>query len=97
MKAIIYIRNIEKFIIFSRNEDTAAKFCDLHNKNIECEIGSLETCFKESDIICTTTTSKIPLIEFEDIGKGCHLNVIGSHQPTMREVSSDIIIQSKIC
>ena len=95
MKAIMEIRNIEKFIIFSRNEDTAAKFCDLHNKNIECEIGSKKT-LKESDIICTTTTSKIPLIEFEDIGKGCHLNVIGSHQPTMREVSSDIIIQSKI-
>ena len=51
---------------------------------------------KDSNIICTTTPSKIPLIEFEDIRLGCHLNVIGSHQPTMREVSSDIIIQSKI-
>ena len=40
MKAIMEIRNIEKFIIFSRNEGTAAKFCDLHNKNIKCEIGS---------------------------------------------------------
>ena len=32
----------------------------------------------------------------KSIGPGCHLNVIGSHQPMMREVSSDIIIQSKI-
>ena len=95
MKAIMEIRNIEKFIIFSRNEDTAAKFCDLHKKNIKCEIGSKKT-LKKSDIICTTTSSKIPLIEFEDIRPGCHLNVIGSHQPMMREVSSDIIIQSKI-
>ena len=95
MKAIMEIRNIEKFIIFSRNEDTAAKFCDLHEKNIKCEIGSKKT-LKKSDIICTTTSSKIPLIKFEDIKPGCHLNVIGSHQPMMREVSSDIIIQSKI-
>lgn len=95
MKAIMEIRNIEKFIIFSRNEDTAAKFCDLHKKNIKCEIGSKKT-LKKSDIICTTTSSKIPLIKFEDIRPGCHLNVIGSHQPMMREVSSDIIIQSKI-
>ena len=95
MKAIMEIRNIEKFIIFSRNEGTAAKFCDLHNKNIKCEIGSKKT-LKESDIICTTTPSKIPLIEFESIRLGCHLNVIGSHQPMMREVSSDIIIHSKI-
>ena len=95
MKAMMEIRNIEKFIIFSRNEDTAAKFCDLHKKNIKCEIGSKKT-LKKSDIICTTTPSKIPLIKFEDIRPGCHLNVIGSHQPMMREVSSDIIIQSKI-
>ena len=95
MKAIMEIRNIEKFIIFSRNEDTAAKFCDLHKKDIKCEIGSKKT-LKKSDIICTTTSSKIPLIKFEDIRPGCHLNVIGSHQPMMREVSSDIIIQSKI-
>ena len=95
MKAMMEIRNIEKFIIFSRNEDTAAKFCDLHKKNIKCEIGSKKT-LKKSDIICTTTSSKIPLIKFEDIRPGCHLNVIGSHQPMMREVSSDIIIQSKI-
>ena len=95
MKAIMEIRNIEKFIIFSRDKGTAAKFCDLHNKNIKCEIGSKKT-LKESDIICTTTPSKIPLIEFESIRSGCHLNVIGSHQPMMREVSSDIIINSKI-
>ena len=95
MKAIMEIRNIKKFIIFSRNAGTAAKFCDLHNKNIKCEIGSKKT-LKKSDIICTTTPSKIPLIEFESIKPRCHLNVIGSHQPMMREVSSDIITQSKI-
>ena len=94
MKAIMEIRNIEKFIIFSRNESTAAKFCDLHIKisNVKLDPKTL----KESDIICTTTPSKIPLIEFESIRLGCHLNVIGSHQPMMREVSSDIIIHSKI-
>ena len=95
MKAIMEIRNIEKFIIFSRSKSTAAKFCDLHSKNIKCEIGSKKT-LKESDIICTTTPSKIPLIEFESIRLGCHLNVIGSHRPKMREVSSDIITHSKI-
>ena len=51
---------------------------------------------KEADIICTTTPSQFPLIEFENIKSGSHLNVIGSHQPIMREVSSDIVVQSKI-
>lgn len=95
MKAIMKVRKIEKFIIFSRNIDTAAKFCDSHNIKENCEIGSKET-LKEADIICATTPSKIPLIEFKNIQSGCHLNAIGSHQPMMREISSDIVIHSKI-
>ena len=95
MKAIMEVRKIEKFIIFSRNKDTASIFCNSHSKNVKCEIGSKET-LKEADIICTTTPSKIPLIEFDNIKSGCHLNVIGSHQPMRREVSSDIVIHSKI-
>ena len=95
LEAIIKIRKIKKFIIFSRDNKTATKFCDSHSKKINCEIGSQET-LKQADIICTTTPSKFPLIEFGNIKSGCHLNVIGSHQPMMREVSSDIVIHSKI-
>ncbi len=95
IKSITEVRNIKKLIVFSRNENTARKFCDSHSKIIKCEIGSQEN-LKEAEIICTTTPSQFPLIEFDNIKSGCHLNVIGSHQPIMREVSSDIIIHSKI-
>ena len=95
IKSIMKVRKIKKFIVFSRNKNTAVKFCDSHSKRIKCEIGSQET-LKKADIICTTTPSQLPLIEFRNIKSGCHLNVIGSHQPMMREVSSDIVIHSKI-
>ena len=95
LDAIMKIRNIKKFIIFSRNNNNASKFCNLHSKKVHCEIGSKNT-LKKADIICTTTPSQFPLIELENIKSGCHLNVIGSHQPIMREVSSDIVIYSKI-
>ena len=95
IKAMMEVRKIQKFIIFSRSKINAKKFCRIHSKNINCEIGSLQA-LKEADIICTTTTSKSPLIKFDDIKSDCHLNIIGSHQPEMREVSSDIVTQSKI-
>tara|TARA_Y100000996_G_scaffold398050_1_gene365723 strand:- start:786 stop:1727 length:942 start_codon:yes stop_codon:yes gene_type:complete len=95
VKSIMKVRKIKKFIVFSRNKKTAGKFCDSHSKKIKCEIGYKET-LKEADIICTTTPSEHPLIEFSDIRSGSHLNVIGSHQPMMREVSTDIVTQSKV-
>ena len=95
LTAIKKVRKIQKYMIFSRSEINAEKFCKTHSKKVKCEIGSIEK-LKEADIICTTTPSKSPLFEFHNIKSGCHMNVIGSHQPRMREVSSDIIIQSKI-
>ncbi len=95
LKAMINVRKIQKFMIFSRSEIHAEKFCKTHSEKVKCEIGSIEK-LKEADIVCTTTPSKSPLFEFNNLKTGCHLNVIGSHRPRMREVSSDIVIQSKI-
>ena len=95
IKAMMEVRKIHKFIVFSRTKKNAEIFCNKHSKKIKCEIGSLQT-LKEADIICTTTPSKSPLIEFYDIKSNCHLNIIGSHKPEMREISSDIVTQSKI-
>ena len=95
LTAMKKVRKIQKFLIFSRSDLNAKQFCKAHSKRIRCEIGSHKK-LKEADIICTTTPSESPLFEFHNIKPGCHMNVIGSHQPRMREVSSDIIIQSKI-
>ena len=92
---MINVRKIQKFMIFSRSEIHAEKFCKTHSEKVKCEIGSIEK-LKEADIVCTTTPSKSPLFEFNNLKTGCQLNVIGSHRPKMREVSSDIVIQSKI-
>jgi ornithine cyclodeaminase/alanine dehydrogenase-like protein (mu-crystallin family) len=33
---------------------------------------------QDSDVICTVTASKEPLVSFEHIKPGCHINAVGA-------------------
>ena len=51
---------------------------------------------KRAEIICTCTTSAIPLFELKDLGSGAHINAIGSYRPTTREIGSDVVRKASI-
>src|SRR5262249_34231697 len=53
-------------------------------------------CVSNSDVICTCTTSVKPLFSGELIRAGTHLNLIGTFQPTAREVDSVAIQRSRV-
>jgi alanine dehydrogenase len=49
-----------------------------------------------ADIICTTTTSRVPVVKKEWIKKGAHINAIGADAPGKQELDSDILKEAKI-
>jgi ornithine cyclodeaminase/alanine dehydrogenase-like protein (mu-crystallin family) len=55
-----------------------------------------EQCARESDVICTCSTSTVPLFHGAWLRPGCHLNLIGAFRPSAREVDDATIIRSKI-
>ena len=95
IEAVLEVRPIEKIIVFSRSKSSAEKFCSTLDNQVQCEIGEKESLL-EADIVCTTTPASSPLFEADRIKPGCHLNVVGSHQPSSREVPTDLVARSKI-
>ena len=95
IKAVLEVRPIEKIIVFSRSKPSAEKFCSTLANQVQCEIGEKESLL-EADIVCTTTPASSPLFEADRIKPGSHLNVVGSHQPSFREVPTDLVTRSKI-
>jgi ornithine cyclodeaminase/alanine dehydrogenase-like protein (mu-crystallin family) len=69
---------------------------------MENELGlSIEICndqnvLKDAQIICTATTSSVPVFDDKYISKETHINAIGSYQPGKREIPSATIARSKI-
>ena len=95
IEAVLAVRPIEKIIVFSRSKPSAEKFCSTLANQVQCGIGKKESLL-EADIVCTTTPASSPLFETDKIKPGCHLNVVGSAQPSFREVPTALVARSKI-
>ncbi|MBI1884280.1 MAG: ornithine cyclodeaminase family protein [Chlamydiae bacterium] len=55
---------------------------------------SAQSCVEGADIICTTTPSRKPLIEFSWLKKGCHINAMGADAPGKQELHPMILKKS---
>jgi ornithine cyclodeaminase/alanine dehydrogenase-like protein (mu-crystallin family) len=78
----------------SRSERFAESLAEHHR--LQVEPVDAATCAKESDVICTCTTSSVPLFDGELVHEGTHLNLVGTFQPENREVDDALVARSRI-
>ena len=90
------MREIEQAWVYSLNPEHTQLFtqemADVGSipKNVKA-FSSSAKALKETDLVCTATTSTTPVISFEHLKTGAHLNAVGSFQPTMQEIDSKTI------
>ena len=96
LKAILLVRKINKINLWARDKVKANQFLD-SLKDLKIDIKIFDTCkdlASGSDIIITTTPSKIPLLEFDWIKKGTHITAMGSDAEQKNELHPTMI---KLC
>jgi alanine dehydrogenase len=49
-----------------------------------------------ADVVVTATTSPTPILEWEWIAPGTHVNAIGSHAPGVRELATGVVTNARI-
>ena len=97
VEAILFVKNLEKILVFSRTKESAELFCNLiyDTFGIKASTGNKDS-LKEADVICTATPSKKPLFDHSDLNLGVHINAIGSFKPHMQEIPVETVINSKV-
>ena len=96
--AITVARDISRAIVYDLSDDAATAFISEMSKKLNLEIikaGSPDEVL-QADIICTATSSAIPIFDGTKVKEGTHINGIGSHSPTARELDTEIIKRSKV-
>lgn len=92
LKAVAAVRQIEQVFVWSRHLESAQKFAKemsaFYNVHV-CQ--KLSFALKKSDIICTATGSTEPLVHLHDLQPHAHINAIGSHHPSMQEISGEVL------
>jgi ornithine cyclodeaminase len=94
-------RNIESVFIFDSDPDKAKTFAkemagkDRIPKNIHMAMSSKEA-IENADIICTATTSSMPVFDDRDVKPGTHISAVGAYTPDMCEIPSETVRRARV-
>lgn len=89
---------IKRVMIWNRTAANAeALAVKLSGKGIAAEVaGDLDAAVAEADIISSATMATTPHLRGKLLKPGCHIDLIGSFTPEMREADDDVLKRAKI-
>lgn len=93
-RAVRQVRPVERVLITDPNEARAhalvAEICRSH-PDLQVKIATAKEAAQAADIICTATTSTVPVFRDEWLRPGVHINGIGSFTPEMQEIPAETV------
>jgi alanine dehydrogenase len=98
--AVDRVRNIQRLILYSIDPlEKRQAFRQSLKDMLDCEVVLAEDpkeAVSQADIVTLITSAKDPVIDGDWLKLGTHINGIGSHAPTMRELDTKTIRKSKV-
>ena len=97
-KAVMAVRPITRIGIFDPSQDKASKLANnlASHYDVEVNVASAVGSLHDADIICTATTSSVPVFSDQQISTGVHINGIGSFKPASREIPAETVKRSRL-
>jgi ornithine cyclodeaminase/alanine dehydrogenase len=92
------VRNFQRFLVCGSGRSDVSAFCGKMKNDVglNVEPANAETVTRESDVICTCTTSPMPLFNGDWLRPGTHLNLLGAFQPETREVDDITVKRAQV-
>lgn len=86
LEAMQCVRNINEVNVFSRSG----------SRGLGTEAASAEEAVVDADIIVTATSAREPVLVWEWVRPGAHINAVGSSVPAARELSSSLVAAASL-
>jgi ornithine cyclodeaminase/alanine dehydrogenase-like protein (mu-crystallin family) len=98
LAALPRVRNFKRFLVCGSGRSDLSAFCEKMKTElaIQIEPASAETVARESNVICTCTTSSGPLFDGNRVRSGTHLNLVGAFRPETREVDDVTVKRARV-
>ena len=97
--AICTVRNIQNAMVYDVLADQSKKYAIEMSKSLGINVQTVDSpidAVKGSDVISTATTSTQPIFQGKWLEEGTHVNGVGSHSTTTRELDTFAINRSKV-
>jgi ornithine cyclodeaminase len=98
LRAISEVRPLQKVLIWGRSLSSAREFASRMAAETNLAIHAIENpevAARNADIICTVTSSPMPVLFGKWIRPGTHVNAVGSSRPGPIEIDPELVVQSR--
>lgn len=98
LEAVCCVRQIKNALVYSRTMANAVQFTNEMRRTLGISIEAVEdrsSALKNGDIIIVATNSALPVIDWNEIPKGAHINSIGT-LPERRELDLESVCNSAL-
>jgi alanine dehydrogenase len=98
LEAMLLARPVERVRIWSRSAENGRRFADRAAARFGIQIEVVETAREAvlgADLVCTVTSSLVPVLEGSWLSPGVHVNAVGAVGPTMRELDTEAVARSR--
>ena len=99
LAAMKAVRRLRRVRVWSRTRANAERFAREEGTvaGVPIEVAeTAEAAVKGADLICTTTSSKEPVLEGKWLASGAHVNAVGSCFPTARELDTNAVRRARL-
>ena len=81
VEALRALHDWDRIVVWSRTR--------AHAEQLGAQVAdTAEDALRDADVVCTTTTSRKPIVRREWLKEGAHVNAVGSSIPTTRELDT---------
>jgi alanine dehydrogenase len=94
LEAMCAVRRVERILEFGRDPARRDRFAREMTTKLGVPVeatGTAEEAVREADILITSTTSSVPVVEGRWLKPGVHINAIGANFPQKRELDAAAI------
>ena len=98
LAAMKAVRPLRRARVWSRSREHAERFAREESAaaGVVIEVSaSAEEAVRGADLVCTTTSSKEPVLRGAWLSPGAHVNAVGSCFPVAREIDTEVVRRSR--
>jgi ornithine cyclodeaminase/alanine dehydrogenase-like protein (mu-crystallin family) len=96
LEAMRSVRSVERLRVVSRTRERAESLAETaRGFGIDARTGEAGDV-SDADLVCTCTTSPVPVFDGSLLRPGAHVNAIGAFRPDMRELDDQAIVRSRV-
>ena len=98
LEAVCTVRTIREALVFDPDRERAEAFAAEMGRRLGRTVRVLDTVSAvfAADVVCTATSSGMPVVADADLAKGAHVNAIGAYRSDTREIPGAAVARATL-